>query len=134
LTELPELVVDASALVDLLVSPELGPRVAAALEGHQLHAPCHIDAEALSALARMTRAGITGESHVSRCLKAVATAPIERHPIQPLLEAAWGFRDNLRVLDALYVTLAQRRVCPVLTTDSRLAAAAPASTRLIEAD
>ena len=53
------------------------------------------------------------------------------HPIQPLLDAAWGLRSNLRVLDALYVALAQRRGCQVLTTDSRLAAAAPGSTRLV---
>jgi predicted nucleic acid-binding protein len=131
LTDLPELVVDASALVDLIVSSPLAPQVAAALRGHRLHAPCHVDAEALSALARLTRAGSLPESQVPRCLQAVAAAPLERHPIQPLLDAAWGLRGNLRVLDALYVALAQRQGCHVLTTDSRLAAAAPASARLV---
>ena len=131
MADVPELVVDASALIDLVVASALAPQVAAALRGHRLHAPCHVDAEALSALARLTRAGSIPDSHVLRCLQAVTAAPVERHPIQPLLDAAWGLRSNLRVLDALYVALAQRRGCQVLTTDSRLAAAAPGSTRLV---
>ncbi len=127
----PELVVDASALVDLVLASPLASPVAAALRGHRLHAPCHIDAEALSALARLSRAVSIPDSQLLRCLRAVATAPLERHPIQPLLDTAWELRGNLRVLDALYLALAQRRGCQVLTTDSRLAAAAPASTRLV---
>jgi predicted nucleic acid-binding protein len=131
LAERPELVIDASALAELVVSSPLAPRIAAALDSHQLHAPCHLDAEALSALARLARAGSVSESQVPRCLEAVAAAPVERHPIQPLLASAWELRANLRVLDALYVALAQRLGCQVLTTDGRLAAAAPASTRLV---
>jgi predicted nucleic acid-binding protein len=131
LADVPELVVDASALVDLVASSPLASEVAEALRGHRLHAPCHLDAEALSALARLTRAGSIPESHVSRCLQAVAAAPVERHPVQPLLGAAWALRGNLQVLDALYVALAQRQGCQLLTTDSRLAAAAPAITRLV---
>lgn len=133
MADVPDIVLDASALVELVLSTPLAPGVADGLGGHRLHAPCHLDAEALSALARMARAGILGEDRVQRCLQAVTNAPIERHPLQPLLDGAWRLRDNLRVLDALYVALAQRLSCPVLTTDRHLAAAAPLMMRLVTA-
>ncbi|WP_035770573.1 hypothetical protein [Arthrobacter castelli] len=38
-----------------------------------------------------------------------------------LLAAAWDLRDKVRLVDALYVTLATRLDAPLLTTDLRLA-------------
>ncbi len=52
-----EVVVDASALVDLLLGGPLGDRVAARIAGRRLHSPAHLDAEVLSALGRIHRAG-----------------------------------------------------------------------------
>jgi len=50
-------------------------------------------------------------------------APIERHPLSPLLLGAWRRRKNLRLVDALYVELASQLDLPLLTTDTRLASA-----------
>ncbi len=37
----------------------------------------------------------------------------------------WSWATGSRVLDGLYVALAEQRDCPLLTTDARLAAAVP---------
>jgi predicted nucleic acid-binding protein len=45
------LVLDASAMVDLLVGSPQGVAIGARLRGHDLHVPAHFDAEVSSALA-----------------------------------------------------------------------------------
>ncbi|MDQ6773238.1 MAG: VapC toxin family PIN domain ribonuclease, partial [Candidatus Dormibacteraeota bacterium] len=52
-----EAVIDASAMVDLLLGGPVGDAVAARISGHGLHGPAHLDAESLSALGRLHRAG-----------------------------------------------------------------------------
>jgi predicted nucleic acid-binding protein len=117
------LVVDASAIVDLLVGSPLGEPVRRRLEGHELHAPAHLDAEVLSALGRLHRAGKLPARAVAIRLRQVAAAPIRRHDLAALVEGAWKLRHNLRLVDALYVELAARLDAPLVTTDAALAAA-----------
>jgi len=50
-------VVDVSVLVDLLAGTDYGPSAKARLAGTVMYAPAHLDAEALSALGRLQRAG-----------------------------------------------------------------------------
>ena len=116
-------VVDASAMVDLLLGTSLGAAVADRLRGEQLHAPAHFDAEVLSALGRLHRAGSLSPGQVGTRLARLESAPIARHPIVELGRGAWGRRSNLRLVDALYVELAARLGVPLLTTDAALAAA-----------
>lgn len=115
-----ETVVDASALVDLLLGDALGDAVGDRLSGRSLHAPAHIDGEVLSALGRLHRAGDLGPDAVEAMLAALAVAPIQRHQLSELLIGAWGRRHQLRLADALYVELAASRELPLVTTDSRL--------------
>lgn len=118
-------VVDASALVDFLLGTDHGRAVGPALTRFSaLHAPAHIDAEALSALGWLHRAGIVTARHAATRLEALARAPIERHALMPLLAGAWRRRDRLRLVDALYVELSETLGATLLTTDGRLAAAA----------
>ena len=116
-------VVDASALVDVLLGKELGRAAADRLKTFELHAPAHFDFEVLSALGRVCRAGKIGPAGVSVALRGLRRAPIHRHPIVDLVEGAWARRDNIWVADALYVELAHRLDTIVLTTDARLARA-----------
>jgi len=120
-------VLDASALVDLLVASPLGEPVRRRLEGHQLHAPAHLDAEVLSALGRLHRADKLSAVAVANRLRQLVVAPIVRHELAPLVEGAWKRRHNLRLVDALYVELATRLEAPLVTTDSALAAASSAA-------
>ncbi len=117
------LVVDASAIVELLLSTAVGRAVARRIQRHGLHAPAHIDAEALSALGRLQRNGELAERDVTSRLKLLAEAPIERHLLSQLVLGAWRRRKNLRLVDGLYVELASQLGLPLLTTDTRLAAA-----------
>jgi len=98
-----EAVVDASAIVDLLLDNALGAAVRRRIAGHVLLAPAHIDAEVLSALGRLHRAGELEAESVESRLRELAEAPIQ-----------------LRLVDALYVELAVSRGLPLVTTDRRL--------------
>lgn len=118
-----EVVVDASALVDLLLGNESGDAVRRRIAGHALHAPAHIDAEVLSALGRLHRAGDIEADAVESKLHELAAAPIRRHSVTDLLLGTWARRHQLRLADALYVQLAVSRDMPLVTTDRRLHAA-----------
>jgi predicted nucleic acid-binding protein len=119
-----ELVLDASAAVEALLGTELGLEVRERMRDRRLHAPAHLDAEVLSALGRLHRAGEIPEATVAAALGELATAPIERHPLAVLLMGAWARRENQRLVDALYSELAAALdSVTLLTTDARLARA-----------
>ncbi len=113
-------VLDASAVVDLLLGNVMGEAVKLRVAGHALHAPAHVDAEALSAFGRLHRAAEIDANDVEAMLMRLAAAPIQRHPVAGLLVAAWSRRHQLRLADALYVQLATSLAMPLITTDRRL--------------
>ena len=123
------LVVDASAAVDLLVRSSAGERIRHALRdvgGATLVTVAHLDAEVLSALARLHRANVLTHGQVSDLLDRLATLAMQRLPItQSLLQAAWGMRDNVAARDALYVAATKAVDGKLVTTDDRLARAVP---------
>jgi predicted nucleic acid-binding protein len=86
-----------------------------------MHTPAHFDAEVLSGLCRLHRAGAMTEGQVERCLRDAAIAPIERHSIVSVMEAAWALRHNVRLADALYIALGVQMGMPVLTLDTGMA-------------
>lgn len=118
-----EVVVDASALVDLLLDNDLGGAVRRRIAGHALHAPAHADAEVVSALGRLHRAGDLDAGTVEAMIHDLAAAPIQRHAVSDLLRGTWARRHELRLADALYVELAVSRGALLVTTDRRLRAA-----------
>jgi predicted nucleic acid-binding protein len=121
---MPEhLVVDASVLVDLLAETGRGPAVAARLRDAVLHAPAHLDIEVMSVLGRMCRDRRLSADRVAARLAWLAQAPIQRHPLAPLLSGAWKRRHRLRLADALYAELATRLGALLVTSDAGLAAA-----------
>jgi predicted nucleic acid-binding protein len=115
-------VIDASAVVEVLLRSPLGFAASDRMRGRRLHAPAHLDAEVLSALGRLHRAKQIDEPVVTTAFDRLIVAPIERHPLAPLLHGAWARRDSQRLVDALYVELAAiLGSLPLLTTDARLA-------------
>lgn len=123
------LLVDASAAVDLLVRSEPGEHVRRLLMDARdvtLITVAHLDAEVLSALARLHRADALTEAEVDELLARLAGLAMQRLPISPdLLRAAWALRDNVAARDALYVAAAHAVQGRLLTTDARLARALP---------
>lgn len=126
--------VDASVLVDLLAGTDYAGAAKARLAGTVMHAPAHVDAEVLSALGRLHRAGELTAAEVDASLAALAAVPLARHAVVDLMVGAWSRRDNYRLVDALYVELAARLHAPLLTTDHRLARACPAAEGIKRAD
>ncbi len=110
-------------MVELLRRTHAGLRVADLVRGQILAAPAHLDAEALSALARLARSDPGDEPLVATRLAQLGRAPITRYSCAPLLAEAWSLRANFAVRDALYVALARRLDASLVTGDRRLSGA-----------
>ena len=119
------IVLDASALVDVVVDQPTKGAVLAHLD-QPVVAPAHQLAEVLSALARLVRAE-TISAEAARDALDEASLLEQQHvtPSRGHLRRALELQANIRVLDGLYVALAEERRCPLLTTDGRIAAAKP---------
>lgn len=118
-------VLDASTAVDLLAATPAAAAASRRLARTELHGPAHLDAEVLSALGRLHRAGDLSAAEVETGLDRLARMPLHRHPVAELIPGAWARRDQLRLVDALYVALAEHLDAPLITTDHRLARACP---------
>lgn len=130
---MPEsVVVDASAIVDVLAGTRYAAAVRERLDGALWHAPAHLDAEALSALGRLARAGRLQDTHLKARLELLASMPVERRPLPSLLAGAWSRRADLRLVDALYVELAHQLEAPLITTDRRLARMTPLAEAVVD--
>lgn len=114
-------VIDASALVQILLRRGGRTEIESAMESGAVVAPELIDAEVLSALARRERRGETSAEDAARAVRMLARSPITRISHRGLLADAWRRRGNLSLYDALYVALASRLGGRLLTTDRRLA-------------
>ena len=123
------LVIDASALVDLLLDLPRSTLVRAHLaeRGGQLHAPQLLDLEVLSFLRRVVRAGMISVGGATAAVADLLEIPIERYPHAILGTRIWELRENFTAYDAVYVALAERlseEGLPLLTVDPGLARAA----------
>jgi len=113
-------VVDASALIDAVQEP-LARRAFWRLATQQpLVAPDHVDAEVASSFQRLSRAGEVGSAIARGLLENAVLGPVVRVPSRVLVLDAWALRDNFSAYDALYVCLAQKLGCELLTNDERL--------------
>ena len=112
-------------MVDLLLGTRRARTIRRRLSGCELHVPAHFDAEVLSAIGRLEHAGHLGAIDAGEPVDRISTAPLERHPLAPLLIGAWQRRQNLRLVDAPHAELAERIEAPIITVDAGLAAAAP---------
>jgi predicted nucleic acid-binding protein len=123
------LVVDASAVAELLLGRATGAAVAGHLRDHgfDLHAPHLIDVEVLSALRRLVAAGETSADRAGEAVEDFLDLPIARYAHLVLAPRIWELRENLSAYDATYVALAEALAdggAPLLTADARLARAA----------
>jgi predicted nucleic acid-binding protein len=123
-------VVDASVVVEVLRRSHRGDAVGARMRGATLAAPAHLDAEVLSALGRLVRAGDAEAARVTRALDRLVRLPVERLPIAPLLQRAWELRENIALRDGLYIACAETLSARLLTLDGRLARSAPVPVEL----
>ena len=127
------IVLDASALIELLVGTVLGERVARRLAepSIDLHVPHLADVEVAQALRRLERTGELDEEGAEQAIHLFRQMDVERHAHEPLLVRVWDLRENLSAYDAVYVALAEALDARLLTCDARLARA-PGMMRRIE--
>ena len=113
-------VIDAGALLELLLRTLRAESVQAVVADRQLIAPAVIDAEVLSALRGLERTRAVTPQRAAQAIADLCEAPLERFPLHPLLDRAWSLRGTLHAYDALYVALAIELDCPLVTTDDRI--------------
>lgn len=119
------LVVDASAVAEILFGTAAGRRASALLDGHTLLAPQHLTAEVASVIRGWSLSRQITEEQALRAFVEFEALDIEQLPTMSMLPAVHALRHNLSAYDAMYVVLARAARCSLLTLDARLAAAAP---------
>lgn len=124
-------VVDAAIVVDLICDfPAAEAYRGALASADALAAPAHLDAEVLSALGRLQRAGQL--TRPAERVQALATFGATRWPLRPLLLPAWALGDRIASRDALYVALAISLDAVLITSDGRLRRGAAGIVALFE--
>jgi predicted nucleic acid-binding protein len=118
------IVLDASALVDVVLVQRNATWILGLLDEEEVAAPSHQPAEVLSALARLVRSGGLAPDAARIALDAaLGRAQQLVPPSAAHVRRAFALRDRIRVSDGLYVALADELGCPLVTTDRKLAGA-----------
>jgi predicted nucleic acid-binding protein len=117
------IVLDASALVELLLGTRRGRSVATRIADPELglHVPHLVDVEVAQALRRYVREGEIEPESGALALDALRDLDLTRHSHEPLLGRVWALRENLTSYDAVYVALAEVLDATLVTCDARLA-------------
>jgi predicted nucleic acid-binding protein len=126
------IVLDASALVELLLGSERGQAIAMRISEPSLglHVPHLVDVEVAQALRRYVRDGRLEAREAGAALEDLRSLDLERHGHEPLLDRVWALRQNLTAYDAVYVALAEALDAKLLTCDGRLARSPAAAGRV----
>lgn len=126
------IVLDASALVELILDTRTGQlvagRIADPAEG--LHVPHLADIEVVQALRRYVREGEIDADAAEVALDDLRALDLQRHAHEPLLERVWELRKIFTAYDAVYVALAEVLDGILLTCDRRLSQAPGMSRRV----
>ncbi len=119
------IVLDASALVELLLGTEHGRSIAARIADPTLglHVPHLADVEIAQTLRRYVRDHELDPASAASALEDLHSLDLERHAHEPLLDRMWALRQNLTAYDAVYVALAEALDTIILTCDRKLARA-----------
>lgn len=116
------IVLDASAVVELLLLTPAGVQVAERYEdGARAHFPELMPVEALAALRRLSRAGSIDESRALQALRDLSDLPGHRHRHGLLLADAFRLATRFSSYDAVYVALARLLDATLVTCDAPLA-------------
>jgi predicted nucleic acid-binding protein len=120
-------VLDASVAVCSVVSRPLTSKALRLRQDyqrgvHQLLAPSIFSAEAASALTKCERQKIIPVGQALPLLDDILSDLPQIHPYEPLLRRATAISSRTRagLYDSLYVALAEREGCELVTADERL--------------
>lgn len=115
-------VVDASAMIEMLLRTPLGDRCAERLlgSGDPLCAPHLLDVEVAQVLRRYARTNILMEDRAQEALRDLADVPLTRYSHEPFLQRMWEMRHSLSAYDAAYAALAEALDASLVTCDARM--------------
>lgn len=114
------IVADASVLADAMYDRTArGERARDALAGQEIHVPDLVFAEVGSVLRRRLRR--EAQPVVDLSVHALISTPWTVHAVAPLIARAMDFRANTSTYDAIYVALAERLGCSLITMDAKMA-------------
>jgi len=116
-------VIDASALFELVIQSDRAPAVVQAVGATDMVAPDVVNPEVLSILRRLERTGSLPAREAVQAVDDLMDAPVRRFSTLPLLAEAWTLRANVSAADACYVVLARILRCPLVTADRKLSRA-----------
>jgi predicted nucleic acid-binding protein len=119
----PSRVIDASAIVELLLASERAEPVERSIASVNLVAPDSINPEVLQAIRGLERSGKIGSDRAEEMLANLLLMSVARIPTFGLMFGAWALRHNLTAYDACYIALARRLGAPLITADHRIAGA-----------
>jgi len=119
------IVVDASAMLEVLLGTQTGARVEDRLLSRResLHAPHLLDVEVTQVLRRYAAAGELSDERGLEALMDLVDFPVHRYPHDVLLPRIWELRHNVTAYDAAYLALAETLAAPLVTCDARLGSA-----------
>jgi predicted nucleic acid-binding protein len=115
------LVVDASALLDALLSPgERGRAAREAITGCAIAGPEHLRVETFHGIRGLVLGAVVTPEEGNRAVGRLAELPIHTAPSAALLERMWELRHNLSGYDAAYVATAEHLGLQLLTRDGAI--------------
>lgn len=117
------IVIESSAMVDALVDEPANPELLAVIADSELHAPSLIDYEVASALRGHALGGKLTVRQLEDAADDFSSLVVNRYPLSTMMRPVLDLRGNFTVYDAAYVVLAQALEVPLVTADSKLAAA-----------
>ncbi|WP_020672586.1 type II toxin-antitoxin system VapC family toxin [Amycolatopsis nigrescens] len=114
------IVVDSSALVEVLVGQSPSRDLRQRILTSELNAPELCLIEVLNVLRRREMAGLATAEQAERAVWWLARAPVRLAPHRLLVPRIWEMRPAVTAYDATYVALAEHLAVPLVTTDAKL--------------
>lgn len=114
------IVIDASALTEVVTRSERAAQVEELFGDQPLIAPDLINSEVLSVLRGWLARSLIDLASAARAVHNLTIAPIRRFTTSVLIDEMWSTRHNLTPYDAAYVVLARRTGAALLTLDKRV--------------
>lgn len=117
------IVVDSSAMVELLLRRGKAEVIASHLDAHTggVFVPHLLDVEVAQALRRHAMRGDLDADRLDRSVSQLLSLPLRRFGHELLISRALALRANVTAYDGVFLALAEALGAPLLTSDTRLA-------------